>query len=331
MNERVTQSIDWLAFTVPSITVEEVSAAIGGEWLKLETGFRGYPVCWLLNTGRHGTGKLGTGAPRNPKEVHVDLSAGIVSTWEEAKVHTVLHWIFTQQGHVTRMDVALDDRRPLISVEHVRQAVQAGHAVTRCQRFQVIQTTSNRDGSSHGDTLYFGSRQSQTMLRVYDKRLELAQKQRPEANEYGVRWELEFKDERAQACGKALINLPPADWREFLVGLLRAYVDFRDTTREAEPYEKYRAPLLAWWTELTEGFVKARLVVQNDGTSLDDMCHWLGNYVSASLAVAYCQRGEPWLRELIYTGSKKWKAKHFALLNEGRQGKTYVLGGRKQE
>lgn len=330
MNEWFSQSIDWLAFTISSITVQEVCDSVGGEWLKLETGFRGYPICWIVSAGRQGVGKLGTGAHRNPKEVHVDLSAGIVSTWEEAKVHTVLHWIFSKQGHVTRMDVALDDRSPLVSVEQVRQAVQAGQAVTRCQKFQVIHTSSNRDGSSRGETLYFGSRQSQTMLRVYDKRLELEQKQRSEAHAYGVRWELEFKEDRAQACAKALINLPPDDWREFIVGLLRAYVDFRDTTREAEPYEKYRAPLLAWWAELTEGFAKARLVVEKDGASLDDMCNWLGNYVSASLAVAYCQRGEPWLRELIYTGSKKWKAKHFALLNEGRQSKSYVLQRRKE-
>jgi hypothetical protein len=47
---------------------------------------------------------LGTGAHRNPNEVHVDLSDGIVSTWDEAKVRTVLAWVLGKQGYVTRMD-----------------------------------------------------------------------------------------------------------------------------------------------------------------------------------------------------------------------------------
>ena len=113
--------------------------------------------------------------------------------------------------------------------------MDAGQAVTRSQRFQVIAGSSLRDGSCTGDTLYFGSRESQTMLRVYDKRLELEQKGRAEAKEHGVRWELELKQNRAQAFAKALLTLPPEDWREFLVGVLRSYVDFRETSRDEEP------------------------------------------------------------------------------------------------
>ncbi len=132
--------------------------------------------------------ELGTGAPRKAKEIHVDLSAGIVSTWEESKIRTVLAWVFGRGGHITRMDVALEDRAGQVSMAQVKQAVDAGQAVTRSQKCQII-AGSSRDGSSSGDTLYFGSRESQTMLRVYDKRLELEQKKRDEAKEYGVRWE----------------------------------------------------------------------------------------------------------------------------------------------
>jgi DNA relaxase NicK len=310
MDDRIfTETIDWLAFTVPQATVDEMSPVVGGEWFETTTGFRGYPTCWLTNQGRHGVGKLGTGAHRNPKEVHVDLSAGIVSTWDESKIRSVLAWVFARGGHITRMDVALD----------------AGQAVTRSQKFQVLAGSSLRDGSSTGDTLYFGSRESQTMLRVYDKRLELEQKGREEAKEYGVRWELELKKDRAQACAKALLTLEPEDWREFLVGILRSYVDFRETTREAEPWEKYRAPLLSWWASLTEGFKRCRLVVEKVQQTLDEVCQWLGQSISAMLALAYFRRGEQFLQELIYTGSKKWKARHLAMLHEGRSQRPYVL------
>jgi DNA relaxase NicK len=223
------------------------------------------------------------------------------------------------------MDVALDDRAAGVSIAQVKQAVDAGQAVTRSQKFQVLAGSSLRSGSSTGDTLYFGSRESQTMLRVYDKRLELEQKGREEAKDYGVRWELELKKDRAQACAKALLTLPPEDWREFLVGVLRSYVDFRETTRDAEPWEKYRAPLLAWWASLTEGFTRCRLVVEKVQQTMDEVCQWLGQSISAMLALAYFHRGESFLQQLIYAGSKKWKAKHLAMLREGRNQRPYVL------
>ena len=163
------------------------------------------------------------------------------------------------------------------------------------------------------------------MLRVFDKRLELQQKGRDEAKDYGVRWELELKKDRAQACAKALLTLPPEDWREFLVGILRSYVDFRETTHEAEPWEKYWAPLLSWWDTLTEGFKRCRLVVEKVQQTLDEVCQWLGQSISAMLALAYFHRGEPFLQQLIYAGSKKWKAKHLAMLHEIRKPRPYVL------
>src|SRR6185295_5424291 len=143
-----TETLDWLAFTVPQAVVDEIGPVVGGEWFETSTGFRGYPTCWLTNQGRHGVGKLGTGASRNPKEVHVDLSGGIVSTWDEAKIHSVLTWVFARGGHVTRMDVALDDRAAGVSIAHVKQAVAVGQAVTRSQKFQVLAGSSLRDGTS---------------------------------------------------------------------------------------------------------------------------------------------------------------------------------------
>jgi hypothetical protein len=63
-----TQTIDWLAFTLPKADVDEVIKTIGGDWFQSETGFRGYPVARLMTQGKTGVAKLGTGAPRNPKK-----------------------------------------------------------------------------------------------------------------------------------------------------------------------------------------------------------------------------------------------------------------------
>jgi hypothetical protein len=140
--------------------------------------------------------------------------------------------------------VALDDREASVAVETVRLAVEAGQVVSRSKQFKVIQASNHREGVRTGETLYFGSRESQTMLRVYDKRLNFrpkAEKTRPYTESDG-NW-------NSNRIGPKPARKPPharsEDWRAFLVGVLRSYVDFRETTREAESYEKYRAPLVA--------------------------------------------------------------------------------------
>ena len=44
-NPIFTTTLDWLAFTVPQTTVEEMGSVVGGEWFETTTGFRGYPTC----------------------------------------------------------------------------------------------------------------------------------------------------------------------------------------------------------------------------------------------------------------------------------------------
>lgn len=320
-----THTVDWLSFTVPDASIEEVITIVGGEWFESETGFRGYPVGWMSVQGRQGVGKIGTGAPRNLREVHVDLSAGIVSSWNEDKIKAVLQWIFLQSGHLTRLDIALDDRDATVSVAQVRQAVEAGQAVTRSEKFQAVSASSLRRGESTGDTLYFGSRESQTMLRVYDKRLELQHKGREDWQTYGVRWELEFKKDRAHACAKALLYLDPEDCRSFLVGVLRSYVDFRDTTRDATAWEKYRAPLLSWWAALTEGFQKCRLAVEQVQHTIEQVKQWLARSIGPMLAVVYKVAGPSFLHEVICAGQQRWRSKHRALLTTPPRKNVYVL------
>jgi hypothetical protein len=76
---------------------------------------------------------------------------------------------------------------------------------------------------------------------------------------------------------------------------------------------------------LTEGFTRCRLVVEKVQQTIDEVCQWLGQSISAMLALAYFHRGESFLQQLIYAGSKKWKAKHLAMLHEIRKQRPYVL------
>jgi DNA relaxase NicK len=330
MSTPFTLTIDWLAFTLPSGSVTDTMEMLGGDWTKSQTGFRGYPASWITASASRGVGKLGTGATRAPLEVHVDLSAGIVAPWPLGKARTVLQWILQQDGHLTRLDCALDDRNSSVPLSTIRQAIEAGQCVTRADHMQRISSRSIHHDTPSGETLYLGSPQSQTLLRVYDKRLESQAKQREDWQEYGIRWELELKKDRAQVCGQVLSYLEETDWLEFMVGVLRGYVDFRATSREEEDESRYRAPLLDWWRVLTDGFKKGRLVVEKEAQTLPKVKRWVSQSVAPMLAVIYeaDPEGHAWLERQIIAGKRRWKDKHRGLLkNENSSNSMKDAGG----
>jgi len=327
-NTPFTLLIDWLAFTLPDAAADETMTFVGGDWIKSETGFRGYPQCWMTADGSGGMGKLGTGSPRKSREVHVDLSGGIVSRWAPEKVQTGLRWVREHNGHVTRLDCALDDRTPLVPISTIKDAVQAGQAVTRAEKFEIRSSSSLDRGTASGETLYLGSPLSQTRLRIYDKRLELQHKKREGWEAYGVRWELELRKERADCCARALASLAEPDWHEFIVTLLRGYLDFRDTSRDDPTWVRCRAPLLPWWHELTEGFRKGRLTIEKGHRSIEDVKEWVNRSLAPMLAVvaASPEAGQPWLEQTIIAGADRWRERHVRLVRQRKKPtKTYTL------
>ena len=103
-------------------------------------------------------------------------------------------------------------------------------------------------------------------------------------------------------------------------------MDFRETTREAESYEKYLPPLFNCWEALTEGFKRCRLVVEQTQRRLDDVVTWMAQSISPMLAVVVNCRGYDFLVELVYAGMQRWTQKHHALLKERPPlGMPYVL------
>jgi len=293
---------------------------IEGDWSRRKGGFRCYPFSWALTTASRGMGIVGTGAVHQPREVHADLSAGIVSSWDLNRVRTFLRWIKEQEGHLTRIDCALDDREASVPLQLVTQAAETGQCISRADRVQLIRSFSLHKGMTSGETIYFGSPQSQTLLRIYNKRLELAAKEHPSAEDHGIRWELEFKHDRAQLCGQSLIGLEEEDWKGFLIGLLRSYIDFRDTTRDAEDEERARAPRLPWYESLTKGFMSAKLSIPQEEPDEERVKGWITRSVAPMLAaVCALHGGQAWMEGAIVEGADRWKQRHRQLVKKAKK------------
>lgn len=311
--------IGWLRFTVPFALVEEIKTLISGDWIQDQKGFQGYRETWICRGHAGGLGRIATGAKRAPHEVHVDLSQELISEWDFAKHQQVMQWVMDHGGHVGRIDVALDDRSGVIDVARIYDAVVNGHCVSHFRKSQLIEGFDMATGSDTGKTVNMGSRQSDTYLRIYDKAAEQRAKDKPVDGPW-VRWEMEWKNERAQAVGLALSSLHQEAFQKYIVGVFRTAVDFRHCTREDDPKDRYHAPLLSWWKVLTDGMERAKLQIVKSVKQIEDVKQWAAKSLSPMLGLlcAHPEAGERWLVKTIVEGVERWRPKHLALLQHGQ-------------
>jgi len=312
-------SIGWLRFTVPSGTVDEIKSLVGGDWVEDQKGFQGYRHCWLSRGDHGGLGRIASGARRAPKEVHVDLSQELLSDWTYDKFQTVTQWVLAQKGHVGRIDIAMDDRTGVIGLDRIFKAVKVGQCVSHFRKCQVLDGLDIGNGQKTGKTVALGSRQSDTYLRIYDKAMEQRTKGKAVSGKW-IRWEMEWKNERANAVALALSTLAEDAFQKWAVGVFRTTVDFRDCTREDDPKDRCYAPLLDWWTVLTEGMQKAKLQIVKATKHIHDVKVWAEKSLAPMLGLlcAHPEAGERWLVKTIVEGVDRWRAKHVALLQEGQ-------------
>lgn len=322
-----TLCVDYFRFTVPTATIDEVTARVSGEWTESEAGFRGYPKMLVAPVANGGLGRIGYANPHRPTEVHVDLTGGFLAGRAYAELRTLAAWVVDEKGgHVGRLDNAFDDRQGLASITDIAQAVKTGQAIMRARQWRQIEGGDVDSHTSTGATFELGSRESQTFIRIYDKALEQASKGVEVVGPW-VRWELELKDERAQVCTLALIALTEEQYRQFLIGVLMSAVDFRDCTHEDDTNARVRAPRLPWWVALTDGFARARLSMDKPVRKIEDVKAWIANSLAPMLALAnlHPEAGPEWLQSVIDNGDRRWRSRHVALYRQRTNRKPYIL------
>ena len=195
-----------------------------------QEGFLGVSPRVVVSWAAGGLGRIGTGAIWAPREVHVDLSQELISDWTYQKFHDVATWVFEKHGHFGRIDVALDDGNGVIDVDPIYESVKAGNCVSHFRQSRLISGLDVGSGLDTGQTLCMGSRQSDTYLRIYDKAAEQRAKEKVVEGTW-IRWEMEWKSERADAVGMALSGLDQDSFQKYIVGVFRSALDFRATCR----------------------------------------------------------------------------------------------------
>lgn len=296
--------VDWLAFTITELSsVRQVIEFLGFDLIQFSQAPRGamgyksmykldgYPVS-VLYDGSEGMG------------IHVNISGSAVAYCIDAyrrklssgnpfdgaqtlRVDDLSLTAFSQFlkdlkqiGHLTRMDLAVDDAGPgqYFTCAELENYLLQDRVVSKFRKFHVDKDYKT-GGEVIGHTIYLGSRKSEVFLRIYDKYLEQKAKDPEHTPEVPwVRWEFELKNRRAELAADMLIT--GCDMGQVVLGVLSNYV------RIIEPDDTNRtrcSSILKW--ELFVNAVKAiRLYVPEAPKTLEDKKQWIDRQVLSTLA-----------------------------------------------
>lgn len=259
-------SLDYLAFTSKSLKIEDLEKRLqGDDLIKLEKGKLGYKQaylykkCYIYYDGSENMG------------IHFDCpSKGLFYAKDFFGLPNI-----GRDFKFTRIDLALDVKdRGLFDL--IKMATSTGNLKTRWKSWRTVEERTTVTNELLGRTIYFGSRKSEVMLRVYDKALEQG------LQEDWTRLELEIKGDSAQNCFEKLRNYPIS---ELMPLILNNYIDFIDKKANSNVS---RCPRLDWWAEIIENSEKTTIAPSPAEKDFGETYSWLLKQTSKSLAkVAY--------------------------------------------
>lgn len=152
------------------------------------------------------------------KYIDEDGSIDVLDFKYDTFFPTLLDMIL-ELGHFTRIDLAIDDMGMYYySIQDVLSLIENECCVSKFRDYQYIKKASISSNDIKGSTIYFGSRQSDIMLRIYDKGKEKG------IDFPWIRWELELKGDKANVTAKQLLEDSGIGFTA--IGILNHYVRF---------------------------------------------------------------------------------------------------------
>jgi DNA relaxase NicK len=194
-----------------------------------------------------------------------------------------------------RIDLAFDNC-PFTPLQ-VKQVVTEGSIRSLAKRKSLKIEESPfglKDNGEEGThTVYFGSRSSERMIRVYDKR-------------GFTRLELELHDLRADLVAKELFQADDiSKWYEIMIGHLRDFIDL-DTP---------------WWVEFIGGLGRAwASVTKPKDIAIEKLINWIDHQVTPALSVVVDTQPEEVMEILLKRGRERRGSKYNLLLENKDKG-----------
>lgn len=210
--------------------------------------------------------------------------------------------------NISRLDIALDDRQGIFSIQEVIRKVKRGELTSRFKKAIRIETIDIETGASEGNTIYFGRASSNIRIRFYEKHHEIRYKYKDvnlDENDIWNRIEIQLRNERAMKMFLILINKNDHDFSKEVKGVLSTYLQFRNRSKDKN---KSRWPLWKKWEKFIGEVEKVKLTIsESEKNLLTSYLHVEKQY--AALLAAFERAGLS-VELLLKSGEEKLSEKH---------------------
>lgn len=206
--------IDWLAFTCRRANTtgwHGISKEYPGEIWASTTAKHGYTLAAVNQAGC----RIMENLDRPDMGQNVRYSGRTLNKYIDAGIspHDVLvhHNIYADRCN--RIDLAIDVYNGRLKPREYYDVYGSGRATTRTRDVNLLLSAS-------GETLYIGSRESEVMMRIYDKAEQMGTE---------VDWkrvELEIKGSRARKLAPMIMTGTPGEQIETARGMMRKHINF---------------------------------------------------------------------------------------------------------
>lgn len=168
---------------------------------------------------------------------------------------SIFRWILEnpEEMHITRLDIAFDDHTGLLDIGKVCKYTLSGQWVSRWNKYNV-------EYSDEGTSCTFGSRQSEMLLRIYDK---AAERGITEPDVHWVRTEMVLKRQRALEFVRFICDGAYEmghNLSDVFFGVLNNYLRFVE--QDPEDNNKSRWQTAAWWSSFVQALGVVSLYVR---------------------------------------------------------------------
>lgn len=280
----VDDAIDWLGYNIDDFT----QLPKGGMGYKSILQLNGYTL-QILYDGKEDMG------------IHVNISGSSIE--EVVRAHMETKKISTPFGNaydmfttglvdflkdvlavgtITRLDLAVDDiGARFYKLDDIKKLLN-----NECDGMRIISKFRNWqeickrkiNGEKTGQTIYLGSRKSETFLRIYDKRLEQLHKSGGDVGIEWIRWELELKKDRAEQVANLIVQRE--ELGTVFTGVLNNYM----RVVNKDDSNSSRCTISSLWESFICTMEKLRLYISGAEKTLEEKISWFKSQVAPTLA-----------------------------------------------
>ena len=189
------------------------------------------------------------------------------------------------QYHVNfpRIDLAIDDHKPYLNIPELIRLTKQGLISSQLRNYS--ENASGELSESipvhKGNTLYLGSSNSDFRIVFYEKGYEQVEKFGKELDRNWNRYELRFRQERANKVAQELIAR--RDVAEIAMSVLNGKIRFLEQPENKYTSRKRLYPTYPPWKLFMQDIEKIKLTIQPQKKTLDSIWNWLESSVAPSL------------------------------------------------